>query len=90
MGTGEVTSGNAIAFTVKQGDFKGNTKPTLTVTNMAAAETATIVKSGQIVKNGALAFDNSDCSVTLESPGEYAIYKSATVGDPAVIIENSI
>jgi hypothetical protein len=90
LGTGAIVAGSAVPFTVKSGDFKGGTKPTLVVTNMAAGETATLLKNGQIVKDGVLAFDSSECCVTLESPGEYSIYKDITVGDPAVIIENSI
>ena len=90
LGTGAIAAGSAVPFTLGRADFKGNSKPTLTITNMAGTETATLTKNGVIVKDGVLDFAASSCSVTIESPGEYAIYKDATVGDPAVIIENSI
>lgn len=90
LGTNTIVAGSAVPFTVSASDFKGGTKPTLTVTNMAGAETATLTKNGQVVKDGVLDFAANSCSVSLESAGEYAIYKDATVGDPAVIIENSL
>ena len=90
LGTGAVVAGSAVPFTVTGADFKGNTKPTLTITNMAATETATLLRSGQIVKDGVLEFDSNSCCVSLESPVEYRMYKDATAGNPAVIIENSI
>lgn len=89
LGTSTIVAGSAVPFTVRSGDFKGGTKPTLTVTNLAGAETATLLKNGQPVKDGVLDYAAGACSVSLESAGEYSIYKDATVGDPAVIIENS-
>jgi len=88
-GTGAILIGAAIAFTVKQGDFKGGTKPSLTVVGLAGTETATIIKNGEVVRNGII--DHADeGSVTLESAGEYGFYKDATAADVNLVLENSI
>ena len=88
-GTGAILIADAIAFTVKQGDFKGNTKPTITVVGLATTETATIIKNGEVVRNGVIDHANEG-SVTLESAGEFGFYKDATAADVDVVVENSI
>ena len=87
-GTGAILIGAAIPFTINTGDFRGNTKPTLTVKDLATGETATITKNGQIVRNGVIDFANEG-SVTLESAGEFGFFKDATAADVDLVVENS-
>ena len=88
-GTDAILIGAAILFTVKSGDFKGGTKPTLTVSGLAGTETATITRSGQIIRGGVI--DHADeGSVLLESAGEYGFFKDATASDVDLILENSV
>lgn len=88
-GTSAILIANAVPFTVKQGDFKGGTKPTLTVVGLATSETATITKNGEIVRNGVIDHANEG-SVTLESAGEFGFFKDATAADVDLVLENSI
>ena len=88
-GTDAILIANAILFTVRQGDFKGGTKPTLTVVGLATGETATLTKNGQIVRDGVIDFANEG-SVTLESAGEYGFFKDATAADVDLELENSV
>ena len=88
-GTAAILIANAVLFTVKQGDFKGGTKPTLTVVGLAGTETATITKHGEIVRNGVIDHA-SEGVVTLESTGEYGFFKDATAADVDLELENSI
>jgi hypothetical protein len=95
LGTGAITQANSVAFTVRQGDFKGGTKPSVTMSGLATGETFTIVSMAdpadpQIVRNGVVTFDSSEGSVTLESAGQYGVFKSSTAADPDLILQNSI
>ena len=86
-GTSAILIGAAILFTVKQGDFKGGSKPSLTVKDLAGTETATITKNGQPVRNGII--DRaSEGSVTLESAGEFGFFKDATAAAKRQRLEN--
>ena len=89
LGTGAIVVANRVPFTVNNGDFRGGSKPTLTVVGLATTETATITRvGGEIVRNGVI--DNAnEASVTLESAGEYAIFKDATAADVDLVLENS-
>lgn len=89
LGTSAILVANRIAFTVQNGDFRGGSKPTLTVVGLATTETATITRSGgEIVRNGVIDAA-SEGAVTLESAGEYAIFKDATAADVDLVLENS-
>jgi len=89
-GTDAIVVANRIAFTVMPGDFKGGTRPTLTIVGLAGVETATITRgSGETVRNGVIDAANEG-SVTIESAGEFAMFKDATVADIDLVLENSI
>ena len=92
-GTGAVLIADSIPFTVMSGDFRGGTRPTLTG-NLAGVETATIVRfdsdgTPQPVRNGVIDRANEG-SVALESPGEYGVFKDATVANFDLVLENGI
>ena len=88
-GTAAILVANRIAFTVQNGDFRGGSKPTLTVVGITGTETATITRAGgEIVRNGVIDAA-SEGSVALESAGEYAFFKDATVADVDLVLENS-
>lgn len=89
MGTAAILIAGAIPFTVRQGDFKANTKPTLTAQGLAGSETVTLVKDGQICRDGVITASSGGC-VSLDSPGEYSVYKSSTAATVNILIENSI
>ena len=89
LGTSAILVANRVAFTVNNGDFRGGSKPTLTVVGITGAETATITRAGgETVRNGIIDAA-SEGSVTLESAGEFAIFKDATVADVDLVLENS-
>jgi hypothetical protein len=87
-GTSAILIGAAIPFTVKGSDFRQGAKPSLTVVGLATTETATIIKNGEVVRNGVIDHA-SEGSVTLESAGEYGFYKDATAADVDLVLENA-
>ena len=89
-GTSAIVVANRILFSVGSGDFKGGTKPTLTVVGLSGTETCTITRStGEIVRNGVI--DNTnEGSVTLESAGVYGFFKDITAADVELEVENSV
>lgn len=95
MGTGAVTDGNQVAFSLRAKHFKDGGKPIVSVEGLAGVETVSFWKytngDWEEIDDGSgtqVSFGVTYASDTFNGPGVYGMTKSASAGTLTVTLDD--